>query len=192
MISEAQLDLLQDVAGLVLRELDLRRLSTLCSTTHVKQRLGFMQLAQREVERGRKNGHSMALLSLDIDNFNFINQYYGYGTGDHVLRKVAEFCSTQLRPRDLTGRIGADEFAILLENVNLEEAQERAEAIRCGIEEMKLIHGSPPNPILVSVSCGLTIVSDDESSIDPALQRSAAALRLAQRNGRNQVAHHLA
>ncbi len=155
----------------------LRRLALQDSLTGAVNRRGFMdRLAQVQ--------HQQALLSLvmiDIDHFKCINDRHGHAAGDGVLREVAARLRRQMRCADLLGRLGGEEFALLLPATDLAGAQAQAELARQALRrEPMAIAGT------VTASFGVAQWDGSESAADW-LHRADLALYEAKRRGRDQV-----
>ena len=99
-------------------------------------RLFNHNLAARAVADARRHGRPLALLALDIDHFKAINDTYGHAAGDTVLSGVAKACRERLRESDLIGRIGGEEFAVLLAHADAGEALRVAEELREAIQKL--------------------------------------------------------
>jgi diguanylate cyclase (GGDEF)-like protein len=179
--SAAQVKLLQDLADLVVRELELRRQTVLCPLTGLANRQSFLEQGQRELNRARASGQPMALLLIDIDQFSRINNRWGHQAGDRVLRDVAEVCRSQQRPQDLVGRLRDDQFAILMVNADPASAIERAEAIRTSIADLPEVFSVSGEQLYVSG--GLTELTSTDRRIEDLLARARQALLLAQNSG---------
>ncbi|MFQ6538234.1 MULTISPECIES: sensor domain-containing diguanylate cyclase [Aphanothece] len=180
--SSSQVKLLQDLADLVVRELDLRRGMRLCPLTGLANRTSFLEQGQREVNRALEGGLPMALLLIDIDQFSRINNRWGHQAGDQVLRDVAEVCRSQRRPQDLVGRLRDDQFAMLMVNTDPEAAMERAEAVRSTIADLSGVFTSSGEGLYASG--GLTELTPADRRIEDLLGRAGQALLLAQSSGR--------
>jgi diguanylate cyclase (GGDEF)-like protein len=179
--------LLQDLADLVVRELELRRQMRLCPLTGLANRASFLEQGQREVDRALGSGKPMALLLIDIDQFSRINNRWGHQAGDQVLRDVAEVCRSQRRAQDLVGRLRDDQFAMLMVNTDPEAAMERAEAVRSAIAELTGVFSTREGGLYVSG--GLTELTPADRRIEDLLGRAGQALLLAQSSGeRHQIA----
>ncbi|MFZ9951290.1 MAG: GGDEF domain-containing protein [Vulcanococcus sp.] len=188
-VSHAVVETLQDLAQLVERELELRRQSMHCPTTGMRSRSDFLEQAQRELQRCSEAGRGMALLLLDLDHFSQINQHWGYAAGDQVLRDLATTLRGQLRPSDLLGRLADDTFAVLLVDVDLDEAMLRAEALRAAVTGMQGVFSSSGHRL--QASGGLTLLTPGDQLVEPLMRRAEQALMLAQGNGHNQIAEVL-
>ena len=183
--SAGQVQLLEDLAELVLRELNLRRASTLCSVTGVPNQSSFMDQGQRELERAKQSGVPLALMVVEIDHFSRINNIWGHATGDQMLHDLADLCRQHLRPADLIGRLGGVRFAFLLIDTDSDAALERAESMRTAILEWRGLHASSAEPL--SISGGLTELDAKDQHLEDLMQRAQQALAVAQSNGHNQV-----
>jgi len=160
------------------------------SLTGIHNRAGFEELATRKIGRVAASEESLALLVFDIDHFKRINDTHGHPIGDRVLRRVVGRALNTLRPDDLLGRWGGEEFVALLVGVTPEQAYEAAERLRRGIASrgFKLPDGSR---LEVTVSVGL--MATTANALDPRTQLrklvavADVALYEAKRGGRNQV-----
>jgi diguanylate cyclase (GGDEF)-like protein len=188
--STNQVKLLEDLAQLVLRELELRRLATVHPITGFANRISFLEQAKPELERARKAGADLALLAIEIDHFSQIRHRWGQEASDRALEDVAGLLRSQLCPKDLIGQIGDQEFALLMVDANPEGAMERAEAIRCGIAELGGVFSGSGHRL--QISGGLTLLAPADGGAQDLLLRAERALFLAQGNGHNQIAELLA
>jgi len=188
--SANQVQLLEDLAQLVLRELELRRLATVNPITGFANRISFLEQAKPELERARTAGADLALLAIEIDHFNQIRNRWGQEASDRALANVADLLRSQLCPQDLIGQIGDQEFAVLMVDGNLDSAMERAEAIRCGIAELGGVFRASGHQL--QISGGLTLLAPADDDAQELLLRAERALFLAQGNGHNQIAELLA
>jgi diguanylate cyclase (GGDEF)-like protein len=181
-----QVSLLEDLAQLVSRELELRRQAIVHPISGFVQRSSFLEQAEPEIGRARLSGQPLALLALQLDHFSQVRHRWGQAASDQALRDVAAFLNSQLCPQDLIGQIGDQDFALLMVNVALEPAMERAEAIRCGISELPGVFRS--SGYRLEISGGITLLAPDDQHAADLLLRAERALFLAQGNGHNQIA----
>ena len=185
-----QLEMLQLMADLVMREIELRRVSNLCPVTGLFNRASFFRLGQQEMERASQQGHGLFLLNFDIDDFRQINHRWGHQAGDQVLMDVCKLTQLRLREQDLFGRIGDEEFAVLLVDGDDSCAMAIAEAIRSDVAAMGGIFShSDYHP---QISGGLTNLVPSDHSFADLFYRADQALYLAKGNGRNQIARLIA
>lgn len=159
------------------------------SLTRTLNRRGFDELASREWARAKRNGSSIGLLTLDIDNFKQVNDAYGHHFGDRVLEAVTGRIQSLLRPEDLFGRMGGDEFLVMLPGSTVEQASLVAERIRIAIAELAVAQDG--HTVRVGVSLGVTSVraseQDSETDWESALRTADLALYAAKREGRDRV-----
>jgi len=155
------------------------------SLTGILNRKSFFEHCAQEVERVKRYPQELSFLIIDIDLFKNVNDTYGHLVGDEVLTCVTKEISLQLRNSDIFGRIGGEEFAILMPNTTLEHAQSLADRIRRSISACK-IH-TDNDSICTTVSIGLSQYIQGEEVIQLALKRADEALYSAKENGRNQV-----
>jgi len=157
--------------------------------TQISNRRHVLWLARHEAERARRSNRACTLLLLDIDHFKKVNDTLGHERGDDVLRCVTKICAGELRASDPFGRIGGDEFLVVLPEQELEAAALVAErlrsaiAARCGVQGLAL-------PLTVSI--GYAPLSREELPADElvtqALSQADDALYRAKQEGRNRVA----
>ena len=123
---------------------------------------------------------------VDIDHFKRVNDTHGHKTGDVVLQKMSALMQESLREIDVIGRLGGEEFAVLLPETALEEAREVAERLRARVaeEEFVLEEGMP---LRVTISVGVATMKQKSLNIDMLLSVADEALYKAKHAGRNQV-----
>ncbi|MBI3523259.1 MAG: GGDEF domain-containing protein [Betaproteobacteria bacterium] len=162
-----------------------RRLATTDPLTGVFNRRGFEEYIVHELTRRRRTGETMSLLLLDIDHFKRINDTYGHQAGDNTLSRFAGKIAGSLREIDSFGRLGGEEFAILLPATPHAQALEAAERLRKSITGLDLEAGSQRYTITVSIG----VVSSDGDGEDYASLYREADRRLyaAKEAGRNRV-----
>ncbi|WP_339490632.1 GGDEF domain-containing protein [Pseudomonas sp. EL_65y_Pfl2_R95] len=166
-------------------EQELLTLANTDSLTGINNRHAFMQLADDLLKLNHRYKHPCAALMIDIDHFKKINDVHGHQIGDMALRAVADNLVKGLREVDVLGRLGGEEFAILLPETALNQALQVAERLRENVQTMQV---QLPNQTTLNttVSIGLAI-SDMQESLDHLLARADEALYRAKANGRNQV-----
>jgi diguanylate cyclase (GGDEF)-like protein len=166
-------------------EAQLREMATTDALTGALNRVQLMNLGQRELERARRIGQGLAVLMLDIDHFKAINDRYGHPVGDLALQHVVGTLRSRLRRIDLLGRLGGEEFAILLPAIPLEGAEHVAERLRAGVAETPLERGE--DRIGMTVSIGLAFGHQTDRGFEQLIARADAALYRAKGGGRNRV-----
>ncbi len=169
-----------------LLELELERQAHIDYLTGVCNRGHFMEKAEQEFSRAARYGNPLSILMLDIDFFKQVNDSHGHKVGDFVLKKLAEVCKKTLREVDVIGRVGGEEFAILLPETDTEKSAEVAERLRQDIANanVPLEDGLPIN---FTVSIGVTSLLSKDENMDVLLNRSDKALYEAKNSGRNKV-----
>ena len=175
----------RDLVELEHEKCDLFELATIDPLTKALNRRAFMRFSERELSRFKRDHSQLATLMLDIDHFKSVNDEYGHATGDQVLSKMVSIASSVLRQEDLVGRLGGEEFAIVLVDSDATAAMKVAERIRQAIKQVKF--PSDAGPFNVSVSIGVSEPFYSDGSIDKALERADTALYAAKRNGRDRV-----
>ncbi|WP_448206900.1 diguanylate cyclase [Azospirillum sp. sgz302134] len=166
-------------------EAELRRMATTDPLTALWNRRRFLELAEGELSRLRRYGRPVSVLMLDIDHFKAINDTYGHAAGDEALCRLAELCRNTLRETDHLGRLGGEEFAVVLPETGLAEAVDVAERLRQRLGEMDVRVGD--GTIRMTVSIGVAACLEEDGTIDRALGRADHALYEAKDGGRNRV-----
>jgi len=125
---------------------------------------------------------------LDIDHFKVINDTLGHQSGDEVIKDVANAILGIVRASDIPGRIGGEEFAIILPNTSVEEAMPLADRLRTCIEKVTIVEGGKKRP--VTASFGVAAGSDGEVPIDKVINWADSAMYSAKQAGRNRVSYY--
>lgn len=154
--------------------------------TQVGNRRHFMEEAERERARATRYGTPLSLMMLDIDFFKRINDTYGHAAGDETLRQIADACRQNLREVDIVGRMGGEEFAVLLPETDLQAATEAAERLRLAIAQVAVATDIEPAPT-ITASIGVSALRTEDDSLDSLLTAADNALYEAKRGGRNRV-----
>ena len=147
-----------------------------------------------EFDRANRNGHCIALLEMDIDHFKLVNDRYGHQAGDDVLIGLVRSTNAILRTGDSLGRIGGEEFLILLPETNLDQAKEVAERLRISVSDTS--YSSVENQsIKITISIGISIYDPNLQShkdknllVRQSIYEADMAMYQAKEAGRNQVA----
>jgi diguanylate cyclase (GGDEF)-like protein len=182
---EANRQLEHEIAERRQLEAQLRRMATLDGLTGTLNRAQFLALGQRELERSRQVNQGLAVLMLDIDHFKSINDRYGHHAGDEALKHFVVQLRGGMRGGDLLGRLGGEEFAILLPTVSREAAWEVAERLRARVAVTPLMHGD--RTIGITVSIGVALARETPETLEQILARADAELYAAKHAGRNRV-----
>jgi diguanylate cyclase (GGDEF)-like protein len=152
--------------------------------TGIANRRAFMDGAARLIERRSHTGAPVAVLLFDLDHFKQINDAHGHFVGDQVLQSFATIALEGLRPGDLLGRLGGEEFAALLPDVSPQGAFAVAERVRAAVAVR--CAGIAGRPVAATVSVGVA-AAELPLSLGPLLEAADAALYRAKASGRNRV-----
>jgi diguanylate cyclase (GGDEF)-like protein len=166
-------------------ELDLLEMATVDSLTGLANRRAFIEQVDREITRVRRTANHASVLMIDIDYFKKINDQYGHAAGDAVLKELAELFRLRLRKSDVAGRLGGEEFAVLLPVTGIEGALIVAEHLRQKIAELGV---KLEDKILnVTISIGVAEIDAIDSDSKIVLAHADYALYQAKQDGRNKV-----
>lgn len=183
----ADLRLLENIATAAAPVLETARLlerleheATTDPLTSLPNRRYFTQRLEEELSRAGRTGTRPALLMLDVDHFKKVNDDFGHPAGDRVLQEVADLIRNNLRTEDVAGRLGGEEFALLLSDAGREGAETVARRILEGVPELDLGLGRG-----VTVSVGIALAGSGEPA-EGLIRRTDQALYAAKRGGRNQ------
>lgn len=185
--SNAQIDILTSFASLIVDELELRRIAERDYLTHALTRRGFVEATAKEITRFQRYGRASVLLMFDIDHFKQINDQFGHPAGDEVLKTISAACQGHLRSNDLFGRLGGEEFAILLVETDSNTAFAAAEKIRRLISKLVFEIGAG---IEVTASFGVALISSGTLTPEQWISQADEALYVAKRSGRNRSVLH--
>lgn len=177
--------LIRDITRRKQHELELARLASTDTLTGLPNRRSFMEsmnAAYRTVRNNPKTGN--VVMILDIDRFKRVNDTYGHAIGDIVLQHIASQMKATLRDGDIPGRLGGEEFGVLLPYTSLPDGLKIAERIRHNIEQSHVCAGG--HDIQVTISIGVSTMGKDRSP-DVALKHADQALYTAKASGRNRV-----
>jgi diguanylate cyclase (GGDEF)-like protein len=189
-LSHEQVKLLENLASLVVDELELRVRASTDGLTGVMSRRSFSEQAVREIARSNRYGEPLSCALIDVDHFKTINDTYGHGVGDLALKSLAKICSVALRTCDYIGRIGGEEFAILLPNTDLPTALEVAERLRLAIETSAIEVAD--TKITITASIGVAGFDNLLDSFEALLKSADIAMYAAKTQGRNRVCSYRA
>ncbi|MDO8466087.1 MAG: diguanylate cyclase [Gallionella sp.] len=154
--------------------------------TGCDSRRHFLEHAGQEFIRIRRYGGEMSMLMLDLDHFKNINDRYGHQVGDMTLQKFAQVCQGLLREVDVMGRIGGEEFAIMLPETESERALEIAGRLCQAVAAAK-VPMNDVSPLHFTTSIGVASFAADDPGIDVILNRADSALYKAKHAGRNRA-----
>jgi diguanylate cyclase (GGDEF)-like protein len=181
--TDKEVDLLCDLARLVESEMELRVLSATDSLTQTLSRRAFHREAERAIALAARHRYDLSCIVFDIDHFKLINDTDGHAAGDVVLRRVAEISQQTLRPSDILGRIGGEEFAAILPHASPVGAAEVAERLRKAIEGLTI---KRQNRVLqTTASFGVASLGSSALEASALVERADQAMHQAKRRARN-------
>lgn len=163
----------------------LMTLATFDPLTQALNRRSFNDRAAAELARARRYGRTTAILLLDADRFKAVNDTHGHAAGDAVLQALSGAVASLLRPSDLFGRLGGEEFGVLLAETGGPGAMLAAERIRQAIADLRV--QTSEGPLTFTISIGVAEVASDEATVQAAMARADQALYQAKAAGRNRV-----
>jgi diguanylate cyclase (GGDEF)-like protein len=161
----------------------LARLAATDALTELYSRRSWFELAATELSRSRRYGHRFSLLAIDLDFFKQVNDTFGHDAGDKVLQRFAEMLRLECRQSDIVGRLGGEEFALLVPETTLDEAQTIAKRIVEGCRRLRV--PTPAGDVTWSCSVGISQLRSDDDDVECVLRRADAALYDAKRSGRD-------
>lgn len=154
--------------------------------TGVPNRRYFLELAEQEFTRSQRYARPLSVLMIDVDHFKRVNDSHGHATGDLVLNQLTGVCASRLRQADVIGRMGGEEFAVILPETDVIQARETAERLRVAVEAtpIPLPQGLP---LQFTISIGVASLDTTTPNLDTLLSRADEALYAAKHQGRNRV-----
>ena len=179
-----QIAVLTSFADLVMSEIELRRIAQVDYLTGVSTRRAFTLEGDKSIARFVRSQIPVALINLDIDHFKRINDTHGHPAGDSVLRNTARQLTSLLRSSDIVGRLGGEEFGILLPGRSLNDAEDVAERLRIAIETTEIDHDPP---LRITASFGVAGLTEKSLTFEEWLSCADQALYTAKRTGRNRT-----
>jgi len=177
--------LMQDLARLAMGEMNLRLEASTDALTSLLSRRSFRQQTERAIGLAFRHRHDLACVSFDVDHFKAINDERGHPVGDRVLMEIAERNRKLLRSTDLLGRMGGEEFSVILPHTGRVEALEVAEKLRRAIEALPFLDGG--TTFNVTASFGVAMLGRAAPDFDTLLSQADQALYAAKHAGRNRV-----
>jgi len=165
--------------------IELEKVAFMDPLTGALNRRGFFQLGSLEFSRSKSVGKSFVIIMLDLDFFKSLNDEFGHAVGDDYLQEFTKIIVENKRSNDILGRMGGEEFAIILPEISLTSALVMAERLRRVCEERILYSDS--RPVRTTVSIGVTNVWRNDNVFQDVLTRADKALYQAKGKGRNKV-----
>lgn len=160
-------------------------IASIDSMTGIANRAAFMAGAERALARCRHDGLPVSVIMFDLDTFKSINDNHGHAIGDAVIQKFSEVANAAIRNNDVFGRIGGEEFAVLLSQSSIEAAAVCADRIRVAFAEC--CHSVREHQVNATVSGGVSASGDAEATLSALLEEADEALYRAKAAGRNRI-----
>lgn len=155
--------------------------------TNLPNRHLYMTLAEQMLAYTKRKSSKAIIAFLDLDGFKQVNDSFGHEVGDRILKKAAGRLEEQLRQSDIIARMGGDEFVILLNDINLDDADALLHRVLGALKEPIEINGIT---IRIGVSIGATLFPDDCEDIDILIRHADAAMYLSKEGGRNRITYY--
>jgi diguanylate cyclase (GGDEF)-like protein len=165
------------------RERELARTDML---TGVANRRAFFEQATQEIERSLRYNRPFSVAVLDVDDFKQVNDRFGHGAGDVVLRAVAGAIHLNTRALDLVARLGGDEFGVILPETTAEASEAMVGKLRAVLQQAMREQAHP-----VTVSIGLVTFDAPPATADELVRRADALMYQVKRTGKNQLKHEV-
>lgn len=165
---------------------DLYVMATTDALTGIDNRRNLLEKVQLEIDRALRYGLTVAFLMMDIDHFKVINDTYGHDAGDRVLQRVGALLHETVRAPDHVGRLGGEEFGILLTNVTPQLGAEIAEQLRRKVAALVVAYGDAEISFTVSIGVAGLLVNAENPLLD-LIKRADTAMYDAKKGGRNCV-----
>lgn len=162
------------------------KLASIDMLTEINNRRAFTELAKAQIEYCKRHEYPVSAIVLDVDHFKDINDKYGHASGDVALKYLSKILQSLTRPSDIIGRIGGEEFAILLTSTDINDAVTVAEKLKNWVAD---------NPVHIedeyfSMTISVGVTSDESYDFETLLKNADQAMYKAKAAGRNQVVSH--
>ncbi len=182
-LSTEQLEILTDLGRVTMAEFELRQHVATDSLTGLLSRRAFRTEAIDAIALARRHEFDISVLAFDLDRFSLINDRFGRQAGDKVIAAVAGTCRRLLRRTDIVGRLGGEEFAVILPHTGAKGARDAAEKLRIAIEALVIDIGD--ELVGVTASFGAASLDEDVDDVETLFARADAAVGSAKLAGRN-------
>lgn len=154
--------------------------------TQVNNKRYIMETLEREIPRARRHDRPLSVVMLDIDHFKNVNDNFGHLAGDYVLKELATLVKSRLRPDDVLGRYGGEEFLAALPETPLAGAASIAEDLRKRVEERRFLFEGENIPVTMSLGCSEL---DGNMDVSGLIKAADEKLYEAKRGGRNRTCY---
>ncbi|MBV8851238.1 MAG: sensor domain-containing diguanylate cyclase [Methylobacteriaceae bacterium] len=177
------IEALSDLACIAMDELELRKVARVDTLTSLLTRGAFRRDGGHAFALARRHNHDLSCVIIDLDHFKAVNDTYGHPVGDLVLREVAKTCRDEIRNSDIIGRIGGEEFALILPHTGRDGGMLVAQKLRSSIAH----HHIPlaASKLIVTASFGVAGLDRSIDDLDALIECADKALYSAKTKGRN-------
>ena len=182
-VAKLQRQLAEQVAELQAARDHLTRVASTDVLTELYSRRGWFEIAASEFSRSRRYNRTVSLLIVDLDFFKRVNDTYGHDAGDRLLQTFSSVLRLECRQSDIVGRIGGEEFAVLLPETTVRAAQRLANRIAGACRSLRV--ATAAGDVSCTCSIGISELRGEDFSIDDVMRRADVALYQAKRAGRN-------
>jgi diguanylate cyclase (GGDEF)-like protein/PAS domain S-box-containing protein len=153
--------------------------------TNLFNRRYLEETLERELSRAAREGYSVCVIMIDLDHFKRVNDTYGHEAGDEVLKSLAITLSEQCRRGDFACRYGGEEFVVVMPNINMDTAYERAESIRQALNSLRVPYKH--NNLAITISMGIACYPSNGDSREAILRAADRAMYGAKEAGRDHI-----
>lgn len=174
-----------EIAQRRILEQELQRQASTDPLTGAYNRREYERRFDQEARRARRHERPLSVCVLDLDHFKHVNDTYGHNAGDAALVLTADICRAELRDSDILGRLGGEEFVIILPETDADDAAQVAERLRCQLERADVV--ACQQRFRLTATFGITQLTGRDRSINDLVLRADTALYEGKRSGRNQV-----
>lgn len=178
-------ELLDEITHRKSLEAQLRMVAERDDLTGLDSRRHFMKRAKALLQRAQLEGTPFCLFMIDVDHFKRINDTWGHTHGDLILTQIAKVCEHSLRPSDIIGRFGGEEFVVALPHTSSSDAQAVAERLKHNVAELAL--AAEMSELRLSVTIGIAAACPEYADLDALIMQADKMLYAGKRGGRNQV-----
>ena len=175
----------RDISNQKMLEQRLRWQATHDHLTKLYNRRYFELKLERDLQQIQRTSISSALVYIDLDRFKYVNDAIGHEAGDRLLKDISKVLSDQLRRNDMVARIGGDEFAVIISNVDEATAFALADDFRQALNQIRLTHKE--ENFIIHASVGVAMITDGHATAGDVLANADIACHIAKRSGRNQT-----
>lgn len=179
-------DLASEIAICRRAESELRVMANTDPLTGVNNRRRFLELLEREIKRTKRTGQALSLMIMDVDHFKTVNDRFGHAVGDQVLTHFVGVLLSNIREIDEIGRLGGEEFGMILPGTSARKALTIAKRLCSMVESREIVIPAKKISITITVSIGVAQLKERESG-DQLIVRTDKALYVAKKNGRNRA-----